>query len=91
MKKINSIVVQYVNAKAQAFIVKRMKLTEEEQLIVNKGKNIKSFPSSSTTSLMEYRLSSGFEALIGALYLNGDKDRLDELLRKSVDIINRHE
>ncbi len=87
MKKINSVVVSFVNAKSQAIIVKNLELTDEEEVVVNKGKNIKSLPSSSSTTVMEYRLSSGFEALIGALYLSGKKERLDEILKRSVEIV----
>ncbi len=89
MKKINSIVVSYVNAKSQAIIVKNIDFTEEEVNIINKGKNTKSMPSSSSTTIMEYRLASGFEALIGALHLSGRKERLNEVLKHSVEVIDR--
>jgi ribonuclease-3 family protein len=37
--------------------------------------------------MQEYRLSTGFEALIGYVYLKGDQQRLQELFDLSEEII----
>ncbi len=88
MKRINSEVVKYVNAKSQAYIVEKLELNEIEKLIVSKGKNIKSNPSSSSTTVYEYRLASGFEALVGALYLSKNDERLKEILCESLEVLD---
>ena len=54
-------------------------LTEEEQEYFKRGRNAKSHTSAKNTSVMTYRISTGFEALFGYLYLSEQKDRLDEI------------
>ena len=54
-------------------------LTDEEKEYFRRGRNAKSYTSAKNTSVVTYRISTGFEALFGYLYLSGQKDRLDEL------------
>ena len=81
--KLHHTATRYVSAKAQAFLVGRMEdqhlLTEEEQEYFKRGRNAKSHTSAKNTSVMTYRISTGFEALFGYLYLSEQKDRLDEI------------
>ncbi len=73
----------YVSAKAQAMLIKKMGeqelLTPEEQEYFRRGRNAKSYTSAKNTSVVTYRISTGFEALFGYLYLSGQTKRLDEL------------
>ena len=73
----------YVSAKAQAMLIKKMEeqelLTPEEQEYFRRGRNAKSYTSAKNTSVVTYRISTGFEALFGYLYLSGQTKRLDEL------------
>ena len=55
-------------------------LTEEEKDIVKRGRNYKRNTHPKNTDIITYKLSTGFEALIGYLYLNNQKDRLNELM-----------
>lgn len=73
----------YVNAAAQAQMMKRIKplLTEEEQGVFRRGKNAKSPSPAKNQSLGNYHLATGFEALMGYLYLSGQMERLHELIR----------
>ena len=59
-----------------SFIILR---TDEEKEYFRRGRNAKSYTSAKNTSVVTYRISTGFEALFGYLYLSGQKDRLDEL------------
>lgn len=61
-------------------------LTEDEQAIFRRGRNARSHVPKSAT-VTEYRISTGFEALLGALYVKGDFDRLEELAGKSFAVI----
>ena len=74
--------VNFVSAKAQANILENLInnnfLSEEEIDIVKRGRNAHSH-NSKNTDVQTYKKSTGFEALIGYLYLN-DKNRLDELM-----------
>lgn len=72
----------YVSAKAQAKVLKKLEgqLTEEEQWMVKRGRNTKSSTVPKHTNMIDYRYSTGFECMIGYLYLKGQNDRLDELI-----------
>jgi len=75
--------VKYVKAKAQAVVIHRINdmLTPEEQDIVRRGRNAKSGTISKGTDMIEYKYSTGFEALIGFLYLSKNFLRLMEILK----------
>ena len=71
-----------VSAKGQAALVSEIeeKLTDEEREIFLRGRNAKKPTRSKNASVAEYNVSTGFEAVIGFLYLSGDYQRIDELL-----------
>ena len=73
----------YVSAKAQAALVTKMQddelLTNNELTAFRRGRNAKSHTKAKHTSLRTYQLSTGFEAMIGYLDLQGKNDRVDEL------------
>jgi ribonuclease-3 family protein len=73
--------VHYVQAKSQAEIVHQWEplLTEEEKVIVRRGRNARSTPPRSA-AVADYKYSTGFEALLGYLYLSRQEERLLELL-----------
>lgn len=79
--------IAYVKAKAQNDIVHRImdSLTEEEQEIVRRGRNAKSGTIPKNADVTEYKYATGFEAMLGYLYLKRRYDRLLEVLGMSVD------
>ncbi|NBK91644.1 ribonuclease III [bacterium 1XD21-13] len=72
-----------VNAGAQSAMMERIKeqLTEEELHIFRRGRNANSPTMAKHASVSEYRRATGFEALMGYLYLKGRTERLLELVR----------
>ena len=74
--------VRYVNASAQADIVGLMGdiLTESEREIIRKGRNVKTGRPPRNADVGDYRLATGWEALIGYLYLSGEMERLQHLI-----------
>ena len=54
-------------------------LTEEEIDVIKRGRNNKKENHPKNTDILTYKLSTGFEALLGELYLN-NKERLKEIL-----------
>lgn len=76
--------VKYVSAKGQATILNNLLdnniLKEEEIEIVKRGRNYKRSSHPKNTDIITYKLSTGFEALIGYLYLSENTKRLKELL-----------
>ena len=55
-------------------------LTEEEQAVYRRGRNAHSATMAKHATVKDYRAATGFEALIGYLYLNERKERLIELV-----------
>lgn len=79
-----------VSAKMQAVAYREIEssLTEPEIAIVKRGRNAKAnVPKSATVS--EYRTSTGFEALLGFLFLTENYDRLSEIAGQAFAIIAR--
>lgn len=76
--------IKYVSAKSQCkiltYLVDNNSLTDMELDIVKRGRNYKRASHPKNTDIITYKMSSGFEAMIGYLYLNGDKSRLDEIM-----------
>lgn len=78
--------ITYVSAKGQASILTNLLdnniLTEEEIEIVKRGRNYKRSSHPKHTDIITYKLSTGFEALIGYLYLSNNHQRLEEILKR---------
>lgn len=71
-----------VKAEAQARLIEAIEpdLTEEESRIFHHGRNAKSGTSAKNASIIDYRIATGFEALIGYLYLQERMPRVIELI-----------
>lgn len=83
--------VKYVSARAQAKIADGLmdRLTEEEQTIYRRGRNAKPHTTAKNASLAEYLRATGFETLIGYLYLSNQMDRVLELVKAGVELIDQ--
>lgn len=82
--------ITYVRASAQAQIVRVLlpELSETEERMVKRGRNTASqVPKNANPS--DYRYATGFETLIGYLFLCGETARMNELIVKSIAIINQ--
>lgn len=79
--------VHYVKAPAQARMVEIIKplLTEEEREILRRGRNASPHSTAKNASLGEYHKATGFEALMGYLYLTGQMPRMLELIRAGME------
>lgn len=84
VKKLHKVTTEYVKAKAQADIIHELEdiLTEEELSIVKRGRNAKTTTMPKNASLIDYKYATGFEALMGYLYLRGNDARIQELFEK---------
>ncbi len=81
---------ELVKASTQAEISKSLKdiLTEEEERVFKRGRNAKSFTTAKNASMSDYRTATGFEALMGYLYLSHQSDRMLELINTGLKNIN---
>ena len=84
---LHHITVKYVSAGAQSRIVQALmeELTEEEQAVYRRGKNSKPHTTAKNASLADYLKATGFETLIGYLYLTGQTDRALELVKLGIE------
>lgn len=88
MNKLQKISVEYVSAKAQAKVVLELLplLTEEETLVYKRGRNFKT-KAARKIDIKDHNISTGFEALIGYLYLKGENERLEEIIQMAIRIV----
>ena len=79
-----------VNAKTQKEIIESIQdlLTPEEEDIYRRGRNAKSYTTAKNASVGDYRKATGFEALLGYLHIKKDTARIEEIITKSIDVIN---
>lgn len=75
-----------VSAHGQSILLDKLlpRLTEEETAIYKRGRNAKKATKSKNASVAEYNRSTGFEAVLGYLYLTGQYSRIDELLGENI-------
>ena len=81
--------IKYVKAGSQAKAVKELIeinfLTDDEKEIVRRGRNTQNHHLPKNASLEDYSYSTGFEALIGYLFLNKNEKRIKEIIKKVVE------
>ena len=84
---LNKLATSKVKATAQAELIEKIlpNLTEEELSVFKRARNAKKHAKAKSASVAEYNLSTGFEALLGYLYLLSDTDRINYLLEKGND------
>lgn len=87
--RLNSTALEYVKASRQAEAMKKILpvLTEEEDAVFRRGRNMghTNIPKSATVS--EYRSATGMEALFGYLHLEGRKERIAELFALAYEAV----
>ena len=76
-----------VKAQTQAKMAEILQesLTEEELAVYKRGRNAKSYSTAKNASVTDYRKATGFEALLGYLYLQNKEDRMIELVKSALE------
>ena len=84
---LHHVTVKYVSAGAQSRIIQALmeELTEEEQAVYRRGRNSKPHTTAKNASLSDYLKATGFEAVIGYLYLTGQTGRALELVKLGIE------
>ena len=84
--------VRYVSASGQAKAAKAMVasgfLTEEETALYKKGRNHRAMSRPQHADPKEYKIATGFEALLGWLYRSDERERLREIAAEAVRIVD---
>lgn len=88
--QLHKIVTKYVKAECQAMIIEAIEenLSEEELGVYKRGRNAKVNTSAKNASIQEYRKATGFEALVGYLYLNEEYTRVIEIVKEGLEKID---
>jgi len=86
-EKLHKAATKVVKAETQALMIEALKeeLTEEELAVFKRGRNAKSATKAKNATVSQYRRATGFEALMGYLYLKGDLERMIELIHRGVE------
>ena len=82
-----------VKASAQSAMIEKLKpyLTEEEMGVFKRGRNAKAATMAKNATMSDYRRATGFEALMGYLYLEKNWTRMVELIRLGLESLNTEE
>ena len=86
-EKLHKAATKIVKAETQALMIEAMKeeLTEEELAVFKRGRNAKAVTRAKNATMSEYRRATGFEALMGYLYLKGDIERMIMLIHLGIE------
>ena len=76
-----------VKAQTQALMIEALlpDLTDTELAFYKRGRNAKSYSAAKNASITDYRKATGYEALIGFLYLTNQEDRMMELVKTGME------
>ncbi|MBP3376588.1 MAG: hypothetical protein J6L83_07470 [Clostridia bacterium] len=74
---------KYVKAGAQAAAMRKIlpSLSEEEEAVFKRGRNMSGGNVPKSATMSEYRAATGMEVLFGYLHVNGRRDRIAELFK----------
>ena len=86
-EKLHKAATKIVKAETQSLMIEGLKdeLTEEELAVFKRGRNAKAVTRAKNASMSDYRRATGFEALMGYLYLKGDIERMIRLISMGVE------
>lgn len=91
--QLHRLATHYVSAKAQAMLVQALLdaqlLTEKEIEIYKRGRNANSQTKAKNTDVVTYKVSTGFEAVIGYLHMTEQIERLEELVEWCIAYVDR--
>jgi ribonuclease III family protein len=94
VNEIHKRTVKFVKAVSQAIAVKEMMssgfITEDEERVVKRARNQFNQTIPKSASVVEYKLATGFEALVGYLYYTGNAERLEEVVHYAIEVIERY-
>ena len=85
--RLNAAALDFVRASKQAEAMERIQslLTEEEEQVFKRGRNLGHNATPKSATMSEYRAATGMEALFGWLKLSCREDRIKELFRAAYE------
>lgn len=93
--QLHRLATKYVSAKAQAILITKMLeaqlLTEKEEEIYKRGRNASVHTKAKNTDIITYKMSTGFEAILGYLHMTEQIERMEELIDWCIGTIEQIE
>ena len=83
-QKKTTFVCAHAQSEIMGYLIGQGVLTDEEMSVYRRGRNQKSATHSKNSSIQEYRRATGFEALIGYLYLTEQYERMIDLEARGI-------
>jgi ribonuclease-3 family protein len=79
--------IKYVKAHAQSnsMLALEEELSEEEKAVYKRGRNAKSPTVPKNAILADYRRATGFEALVGYLFIDGKHERAEQIMKTAFE------
>lgn len=92
-RKLHNSSIRFVSAKAQSKTIDMLldKLTDKEISVYKRGRNTNINSVSKNADIVDYKKSTGFEALIGYLYVKKDIERLEVIINLCIEYIINNE
>lgn len=92
--KAHKVAIGYVSADAQAKAAREMMadnfLTEDEERLLKRARNHRTMSKPLNANPKDYKVATGFEALVGFLYITEDIIRLEEVINKAIYILEKN-
>ena len=92
--QLHRLATRYVSAKAQATLIQKMLdtkfLTEKEEEIYKRGRNAHSHTKAKNTDIITYKMSTGFEAVLGYLHMTENMTRLEEVILWCIEEVEKN-
>lgn len=87
--ELHKLTTSYVKAETQAKLIVALKdeLTEEEAQVYKRGRNAKPYTTAKNATRADYHKATGFEAVMGYLYLTGRSERMLWLIRRGLELM----
>lgn len=85
-KDLHKSTIEFVRASGQSEVIEKLVniFNEDELTIYKRARNYKTHSQAKNASVAEYKRATGFEAVLGYLYLTGQTERLNQILEFSV-------
>lgn len=91
VNKLHRYAVKFTSGESQAqivdFLIQNNELTEEEISYYKRGRNSNHSKNRRSISVISYKKATGFEAMIGYLHITKQNERLDEIIKRIVIIV----
>ena len=90
-RKLHKKAISYVSAKAQSKIIDKIfeVLTDDEKAVYKRGRNT-NIVTNKHVDIIEYKKATGFEALVGYMYISGNVKRIEQIIKLAIECVEEN-